>query len=107
MKALSIALSGVLLVFSLLIGCVAYVPGPPPDGVYVPGPPPEPLVDVRPVIPYPDSVWIGGYWGYHGGNWNWRRGYWDRRPHPGAEWHPGRWHHHGPRGWGWRPGYWR
>ncbi len=107
MKTLSLVLSGVLLVFFLLIGCVAYVPGPPPDGVYVPGPPPEPLVDVRPAIPYPDAVWIGGYWGYHGGNWAWRRGYWDRRPHPGATWHSGRWHHHGPRGWGWRPGYWR
>lgn len=107
MKNLCLVISAALLIFTLLAGCVAYVPAPSPYVAYAPGPPPEALVEVRPAIPYPEAVWLDGYWGYYGGNWGWRGGYWDRRPHPGAVWERGRWHHDGARGWGWRPGYWR
>jgi hypothetical protein len=106
MKILSLMVSLFILMGLLLIGCVAYVP-PPPDGYYAPGPPPAPMVEVRPAVPYPEAVWIGGYWAHHGGAWAWRGGYWDRRPHPGAAWSPGYWHHYGNRGWGYRHGYWR
>ena len=47
----------------ILVGCLAYVPPPPLDGVYAPGPPPEPLVDVVPVVPFPGAVWVGGLLG--------------------------------------------
>ena len=109
MKNLYLGVMGALLMVTLVVGCVAYVPAPGPSAyaAYAPGPPPEALVEVRPAIPYPEAVWLGGYWGYHGNNWRWNNGYWDRRPHPRAAWEPGRWHHEGARGWGWRPGYWR
>lgn len=106
MKGLSVIFSLAILAGFLLVGCVAYVP-PPGNGYYAPGPPPEPMVEVRPAIPYPEAVWIGGYWAHYGGRWAWRGGYYDRRPHPGAAWVPGYWHHYGHQGWGWRSGHWR
>jgi hypothetical protein len=96
---------GVPLISILWIGCMVYVP--PGDVVYAPGPPPAPLVEAIPAVPYPDAVWIDGYWGYYGGDWGWRGGHYERRPHPGANWHRGEWHHEEGRGWGWRPGRWR
>ena len=107
MKNLCLIFSSVILILSLLIGCVAYIPGSDPYSAYAPGPPPEAIVEVRPAIPFPDAVWLAGFWALHAGNWVWNNGSWGRRPHPGATWNPGNWHHAGPRGWGWRPGHWR
>lgn len=95
------------LLLPLLIGCLARISPLPPAVVYAPGPPPEPIIEVRPVIPFPEAVWIPGFWSFHGGKWVWTPGRWERRPHPEARWHPGYWHHEGPRGWVYRPGYWR
>ncbi len=69
-------------------GVVATVPGE----VAVAGPPPAapPYVDVVPVCPGPDFVWIGGIWVWGGSGWVWENGRWDRRPHPGAVWVPHR-----------------
>jgi hypothetical protein len=96
-----------ILIAALWAGCVAYVPGPHPYSAFAPGPPPDPIIEVRPAIPFPEAVWLAGFWALHAGNWVWNAGRWDRRPHPGAKWHPGQWHHEGPRGWGFRPGHWR
>jgi hypothetical protein len=106
MKQLSLIFSLSLLMGLLLVGCIAYVP-PPLDGYYAPGPPPAPMAEVRPALPYPEAVWVGGYWGHYGGQWNWRGGHWDRRPYPGASWSPGYWHNYGKRGWGYKQGHWR
>jgi hypothetical protein len=54
-------------------------PGPPPQQEVVvtdQAPPPDQDVIVG-VNPYPDGVWINGYWGWGGGRWVWRGGYWD------------------------------
>ena len=60
---------GALLMVTLVVGCVAYVPAPAPSpyAAYAPGPPPEAIVEVAPAIPYPEAVWIGGFWAFHGG----------------------------------------
>jgi hypothetical protein len=45
----------------------------------VAGPPPPP-VEVVPLAPGPDFVWVGGAWVWQGNRWAWRRGYWGRPP---------------------------
>ena len=106
MKNFLLLLLSAVFALAALAGCLAYVPGPPPDALYAPGPPPDPLVEVIPTIPFPGAVWIGGFWGYGHSGYNWNRGYWGRPPHPGGVWVPGRWHHY-PRGYAWHPGRWR
>jgi len=69
------------------------------------GPPPA-RVEVVPVAPYPEAVWIGGHWDWRGGNWVWLPGYWERRPYAAAVWVPGHWRET-PEGWRWIPGHWR
>jgi hypothetical protein len=46
------------------------------SGCVVEAGPPPPRVEVIPVAPYPDAVWVHGYW-YRGGGggWVWMRGY--------------------------------
>jgi len=63
--------------------------------------PPAPYVEVVPAIPFPDAIWIGGYWGWYGGRHQWVPGRWDH-PRPGYHWRAhawvnqgGRWHLHG------------
>ncbi len=107
MKKLCLVSWGTLVMLTLLIGCVAYIPEPGPYEVYAPGPPPAPIVVVAPAVPYPGAVWIGGFWTYHGNNWAWRHGYWERGPHAGAVWVPGGWHDAGRHGYGWKSGHWR
>jgi hypothetical protein len=69
--------------------------------VVVDVPPPAPYVEVVPAVPFAGAVWIGGYWGWHGGRHQWVPGRWDH-PRPGYQWrasawenHGGRWHFHG------------
>ena len=104
MRTLVLLVVGVLTM--AMIGCLAYVPPPPPDAVYAPGPPPAPVVETVPVIPFPGAVWIGGYWGWGPAGYYWNRGYYGRPPHPGGTWVPGGWHHHS-RGYYYHPGRWR
>jgi len=79
----------------LAAGCDVYV-RPPAAGVVVTAPgevvvasaPPvaPPYVEVAPMAPGPEFVWIGGAWIWGGGRWEWERGRWERRPRPGAVW---------------------
>lgn len=84
------------LMLSMVGGCVAEIRTPPPAA----------RIEIRPVAPFPDAVWIDGYWDHRHGGWVWTDGYWERRPRPGAIWVPGHWHE-SPRGWRWTPGRWR
>lgn len=89
---------------TMLAGC-AVGPGP----VYGPGgddmavtdmAPPAPYVETIPADPYPDGVWIGGYWGFDGGRHHWENGHWEHA-RPGYTWRAhtweqrnGQWHLH-------------
>ncbi|MET0284911.1 MAG: hypothetical protein ABW352_10585 [Polyangiales bacterium] len=70
--------------------------------------PPAPLVEQRPVAPYPSYVWVGGYWWWGNAAWTWAPGYWCA-PRFGYNyiasswyWNSGYWYF-GPGGWA-RPG---
>jgi hypothetical protein len=75
------------------------------DGTVVSYEPPAPVAEVIPVAPYPDYVWIGGFWGWNGA-WVWHGGYYAPRPYHGAVWVGGGWIR-GGRGWAWHGGHWR
>ena len=75
------------------------------DGTVVPDEPPAPIVEYVPAAPYPDAVWVGGFWGWNGG-WYWNAGRYVRAPYRGAVWVGGDWAR-GPRGWAWHGGRWR
>jgi WXXGXW repeat (2 copies) len=51
-----------------------------------PPPPPPAEVEVVPVSPGPDFIWIGGYHRWEGRRYVWIRGHYERRPHPRARW---------------------
>jgi hypothetical protein len=70
------------------------------ESVVVDVAPPPPYVEVVPAVPYEGAVWIGGYWGWHGGRHEWFPGRWERG-RPGYQWRAhswvqqgGRWHLH-------------
>jgi len=94
------AIAGLLIVISgaalLSFGCGTEV-------VFVR--PPDPWLEVQGPSPYPEAVWIPGYWRYKRGGWIWMPGDWGRPPRPGAVWVSGYWE---PRrgGWAWIPGRW-
>ena len=75
------------------------------DGTVVSDAPPAPIVEDVPTAPYPDYVWIGGFWGWRGG-WYWNAGHYAPRPYRGAAWVSGGWIRGGG-GWAWRGGRWR
>lgn len=59
-----------------------------PEVVACPWAPPPLLVEPIPPQPYPEAVWVGGYWVWHG-NWVWARGRWSAPPRPEYHWvHP-------------------
>ncbi len=68
--------------------------------------PPEPRFEVRSAQPYPDAVWIEGYWQRRHDDWTWIGGRWERKPRGAREWIPGHWTET-RRGWVWEPGHWR
>jgi len=43
------------------------------------------LVEILPDRPYPDAIWIGGYWVWEG-DWIWAHGRWAPPPQPGYGW---------------------
>ncbi len=53
--------------------------------------PPAPYVETVPAAPFVGAVWIGGYWGYHGGRHEWVPGRYEA-PRPGYRYEP---HHFG------------
>jgi hypothetical protein len=87
---------------------------PPPQQMAVPPPqqqtvvvqqPPPVRMEVIPVAPAPNYVWVNGYWGWHG-RWIWIPGRWAYPPRPHAVWVGGAWVH-GHHGWSWHAGHWR
>jgi WXXGXW repeat (2 copies) len=81
---------------------------PPPemaDGTVVYDEPPAPIAEYVPAAPYPDYVWIGGFWGWNAG-WVWHAGHYGPRPFRGAAWVGGGWVR-GGHGWAWHGGRWR
>jgi hypothetical protein len=86
----------VLMLLSSLTGCVAVIRTQPPGT----------RVEIRPVSPYPDAVWIDGYWQMQHNDWVWITGRWERKPRPDAYWESGSWIETRG-GWKWKPGHWR
>jgi hypothetical protein len=87
-----------------------------PTYVYDPGPapvqeevvteaPPQPIVEVRPAMPFQNAVWIPGYWRWGGHHHVWVGGHWSAA-RSGWNWEPNHWERT-PRGWVHRPGHWR
>ena len=66
------------------------------SGVVVDIPPPAPYAEVVPAIPFAGALWIGGYWGWHGGRHQWSPGRWEQ-PRPGYAWRPYAWAQQGGR----------
>lgn len=56
-----------------------------PATVFIDVAPPPMLVEVRPMRPSFDAMWIGGYWGWQS-RWVWVRGRWAPPPRPGYVW---------------------
>ncbi len=70
-------------------------------GIEIGPPPPPRVVQVLPVAPGPDFVWVEGYWYPVGHHYKWHPGYWTRVPYPGAHWVVPRYE-----GGRYFPGYW-
>jgi hypothetical protein len=60
-------------------------------GVRVATAPPPARVEVRPVAPSPNHVWIGGHWAWRGGAHVWVNGHYALPPGQGYVWEPARW----------------
>lgn len=67
------------------------VAGPPPGELVVAEAPPVAPAEVVTVAPAPGLVWVGGYWGWYGGQYTWVAGGWRRPPYAGARWGGGYW----------------
>jgi len=107
-------LLGVLLHPACVVGVrppvheVAYEEGGPvPGEVVVDQTPPPDREEVVTVAPEPGFVWVGGYWGWHGGAYVWVPGGWHRPPRPGVVWQRGYWHPRPGGGHVWVRGRWR
>jgi hypothetical protein len=79
-------------------------PAPGAAPAYITVAPPLPVAEVIPVAPYPDYIWIGGFWSWRLNHHVWVGGHWEA-PHPGYFWAPGHWTHYSG-GWGFSGGYW-
>jgi hypothetical protein len=82
-----------------LAGCVVAPYPPRPVAVYADTgepvastevPPPAAYAEVVPVMPFAGAIWLGGYWGWHGGRHHWVHGHW-AQPRVGFFWSPYRW----------------
>jgi hypothetical protein len=76
-----------------------------PVDVQIETAPPPPQVEVIPVAPSPNHFWIGGYWGWRGGQHYWNPGRYELR-RPGMTWQSPAWGRNG-RYWRYSPGGWR
>ena len=88
--------------------CLAVVPACAAAGprLYVRVGPPAPIVEVRPVRPGAEFVWVTGYHRWDGGAYVWVPGEWRRPPRARGRWAEGHWRHD-RRGWYWVDGHWR
>ena len=109
MKRMTSTLLGLALLATLATACG---PLPPPGAVFVEIGPPPARYEVAPVQPGPEFIWVAGYWGWVGTEYQWMPGRWVERPQPRAHWVPGRWvraHGRGRGyggGWYWVEGRW-
>jgi hypothetical protein len=89
-----------------MTGCMVYARPPRMGVVYVAARPPVERVEVIPATPGAGYVWIKGYWGYRGGNYEWIGGRWERPIEGRREWVPHHWEHD-RNGWYLVEGHWR
>ena len=114
-EASAVALGAALLALALqragVLSPLGFAPAPSAqapemaDGTVVYEDPPAPIVEYVPAAPYPDYVWVGGFWGWSGA-WVWHAGHYGPRPFRGASWAAGGWVR-ASRGWAWHGGRWR
>jgi hypothetical protein len=85
---------------------------PPPsvgDVIRVEKEPPAPKQEEVPVItarPFPEAVWVPGYYVWHGGDYVWVAGKWDRPPENRKVWVAPRWEKR-DNAWVYTEGYWK
>ena len=94
MKQKAIILASLLFAASIA-GCAAEL--------YTDTEPPPLRVEIRPLQPTPEAIWIDGHWAWRAHQYVWIDGHWDRHPH--GAWIPGRWDHR-ERGYFWTRGHW-
>jgi len=87
-----------------LAGCVVVPAQPYPAGEVVTVAPPPPQVEYIGPPPAVGYVWLGGYWGWHGGRHVWVGGHWEA-PRAGYYWVPHAWVREG-NGWRMHEGHW-
>jgi hypothetical protein len=75
-------------------------------GIRVGIPPPALRVEVRPMAPSPNHLWIDGYWAWRGGRHVWLGGHYALPPGPGYVWEPARWVNENGQ-WTFFDGHWR
>ena len=68
--------------------------------------PPPMRVEVTPVAPSPNHVWIAGHWMWRGNRHVWVNGYYRMAPRPGRRWVQSRWVNQGGQ-WVFYDGYWQ
>ncbi len=66
--------------------------------------PPAAVVETQGNAPYPNAVWIPGYYTYSNGSYVWVQGKWDH-DRSGYHWVPASWEQRAD-GWYYREGYW-
>ena len=85
---------------------MAYQPPPPPVAqVVTEVEPPLPIVEVRGAMPFPNALWLPGYWNWNGQRHVWVGGRWSARPE-GHSWEAHRWDHRPDGRWAQQPGHW-
>ncbi len=75
--------------------------------VYIKEEPPVKIVEVKTAKPYPNAVWISGYWQWNAIKYKyvWISGYWVK-PHKNKVWISGHWKKTRS-GWIWKKGHWK
>ncbi len=98
LKKITILICFIGLIGTGIMNCASRV-------VYVRKAPPPVRVEVRPVKPYANAVWVAGYWKWNGRNHVWTSGRWVKARR-GRTFVKGHWQKK-PRGWRYVPGHWR
>jgi WXXGXW repeat (2 copies) len=90
-----------------VFGCAAQVDATPPStapaAVMATSAPPPVQIEVVPVAPSIDHVWIKGYWHWNGAQWAWRPGHYDIKR--GYSWVPAHYDEKGS-SWSYVEGHW-